>query len=204
MATKIPEVTMSSIAHTGLSLRQMKDLEGIIKPLAKDGKRPPRQNLTNFWSRAKRAVEGLGPSIQMENLGNEAIHRLAPLLLGEHIYPIFANAVFMDWDDFMMEVENKFGLSKKQMLDAFYAMRPGNEETESEFLLRVEDFWLQHGESPKTCFRTFIPHLSLEYRRELKQLSRSRNAADLTWSQVIEDAGKCTQYSSLTPEDATY
>lgn len=112
----------------------------MIKPLAKDGKRPPRQNLANFWNRAKRAVEGLGAGIKVDDLDNEVMHRLAPILLGEHIYNIFSNKVFYDWDDFMGAVEDKFGLSKKQMLDAFYSMRPGNDETESEFLLRVEDF----------------------------------------------------------------
>ena len=36
----------------------------------------------------------------------------------------------------------------------------------------------------------------------MKQLARARSAADLTWQQVVEDARRSNEYSSLTPEDA--
>ena len=66
---------------------------------------------------------------------------------------------------FVEAVEAKYGLSKRQILDAFYSMRPAYDESESEFLTRVEEFRIKYGEAEETCFRNFIPQLSLEYRR---------------------------------------
>jgi hypothetical protein len=80
-------------------------------------------------------------------------------------------------------------------------MRPASDETEAEFIVRVEDFRVKYGESPSTCFRNFVPQLSLEYRRQLKALSRSQLSSDLDWGQVVADAARCCEYSSLTPED---
>ena len=40
-------------------------------------------------------------------------------------------------------VEKRFGLSNKQVLDAFFAMRPEADESEANFLLRVEDMRLE-------------------------------------------------------------
>jgi hypothetical protein len=87
-------------------------------------------------------------------------------------------------------------------LDAFYAMRASPDESEAEFIVRVEDFRVKYGESVDTCFRNFVPQLSLEYRRQLKHLSRAQGCADLGWREVVNDATMCCQYSSLTPEDA--
>ena len=36
----------------------------------------------------------------------------------------------------------------------------------------------------------------------MKALSRSQRTSDLTWSDVVEDATRCNEYSSLTPEDS--
>jgi hypothetical protein len=101
-------------------------------------------------------------------------------------------------------VEEKYGLSRKQILDAFFAMRQAGEESEAESLLRVKEFRVKYKQAEDTCFRNFIPNLSLEYRRALKALSRSQGHADLTWAQVVSDANMCCEYSSLTPEDSAH
>ena len=44
------------------------------------------------------------------------------------------------WESFKYIVEARFGLSQRQILDAFYAMRPEAGEGEAAFVLRVEDF----------------------------------------------------------------
>ena len=36
----------------------------------------------------------------------------------------------------------------------------------------------------------------------MKQLARAMCAADLDWSEVVSDARRANEYSSLTPEDA--
>jgi hypothetical protein len=42
-------------------------------------------------------------------------------------------------------VEKRFGLNEKQILDAFFSMRPDPHETESQFILRVDDFRLKYN-----------------------------------------------------------
>lgn len=57
----------------------------MVKPLSKEGRKPPRQDLTTFWQRVERAIRGLGAG-KLEDLENEHIHVLAPLVLGDHVY----------------------------------------------------------------------------------------------------------------------
>ncbi len=61
-------------------------------------------------------------------------------------------------------------------------MHPAADESEGEFLLRVEDFRIKYAQSEDTCFRNFVPQLSLDYRRQLSALSRSQQRSDLSWA----------------------
>jgi hypothetical protein len=70
-----------------------------------------------------------------------------------------------DWGEFTVAVEEKYGLSKKQILDAFYSMKPSSDESEGEFIMRVEDMRMRYGESSDMCFRHFVPQLSLDFRK---------------------------------------
>jgi hypothetical protein len=94
--------------------------------------------------KAKRALNGLGPKIDVARMRDEHIKVVAPILLGDHIYEQFASVFFSSWAAFEIAVEARYGLSRKQILDAFYAMRPEADEREAEFLLRVEDFRVKY------------------------------------------------------------
>ncbi len=83
-------------------------------------------------------------------------------------------------------------------------MRPYEGESESSFILRVEDFRIANDQSEEICFRSFIPQLSVEYRRELKSLARARLVSDLSWREIVADARRANEYSCLTPEDAPH
>lgn len=65
---------------------------------------------------------------------------IAPLLLGDAAYDLLVESGWDDWYSFQETVEARFGLSKRQILDAFFAMKPEPGEGEAQFLLRVEDF----------------------------------------------------------------
>lgn len=50
-------------------------------------------------------------------------------------------------------MEDKYGLSRTELLDAFYEMRPSPQETEAEFVIRVEKLRVRYQEAPTTCYR---------------------------------------------------
>jgi hypothetical protein len=70
----------------GLTLRQAKDLESMVKVLSKEGKKPPKQDLSTFWNKAKRAIRGLGAKIDPDDFEDVHIHMVAPIILGDHLY----------------------------------------------------------------------------------------------------------------------
>lgn len=87
-------------------------------------------------------------------------------------------------------------------------MRPVADELEARFLERVEDKRLEHAQDAEMCLRSFLPVLSLGYRRELERL-RCTNAAilggseELTWALMISDARARSSIFTVVPEDAT-
>lgn len=113
MNTATPDVTLDTLRSRGLSLRQARDLEALVKPLSKEGKKPPRQDLSTFWRKAERAISGLGARIEARHMGDSHIHLVAPILLGEHIYEQFSSTTFDDWEEFQAAVEARYGLSRK-------------------------------------------------------------------------------------------
>jgi hypothetical protein len=47
----------------------------------------------------------------------------------------------------------------------------------------------------------FVPVLSADYRKQLELLCMSLQESDLTWKQVLKDARRRCNYSSLTLQD---
>lgn len=47
-------------------------------------------------------------------------------------------------------------------------------------------------------------YLRPEYRQELNSIGRANQIGDITWADVIRDAKRCCEYSSLTLEDCSY
>ena len=86
-------------------MRQARDLELMVKPLSKEGKKPPRQDLSTFWAKVTRAVNGLSSKVDVDLLVNEHIHVLAPIILGDNVYEQFAQSNFLGWEEFMEAVD---------------------------------------------------------------------------------------------------
>lgn len=68
------------------------------------------------------------------------------------------------WATLREVVEEAFGLTREEMLDAFYSMRPANGEPSHAFILRVEEKRARYGESTSACYRVFTPMLNLAER----------------------------------------
>ncbi len=63
----------------------------MIKPLSNEGKMPARQDLSVFWTKATRAIKGLGGDICAEDLEAEHLLVLAPILLGDTAFELLKN-----------------------------------------------------------------------------------------------------------------
>lgn len=61
------------------------------------------------------------------------------MILGEPVWELFVNECIGSWEELKKAVEKIFGLSLRQLLDAFDSMKPENSEYDAEFILRVED-----------------------------------------------------------------
>ena len=77
------EATMELLSR-GLTLMQQKNLMSAAAPQlsALDGTLPRRQDLSDFWEWIKRAVSGLGSSIDINHFDSSHIRARAPLILG--------------------------------------------------------------------------------------------------------------------------
>jgi hypothetical protein len=106
-----------------------------------------------MWERAERHLRALGPEIEPHNFGQNHIEKLGPLILGEAVWREFSANSYRDWDDFKKAVEERYGLSRSELLDAFYDMSPMEGESEAQFILKVERLRIRYRESASTCFR---------------------------------------------------
>lgn len=89
----------------------------------------------------------------LDDLEHEHISHLGPLILGDMIWAEFKHQEFFDWDDFKKAVDDKYGMTHDELIDAFYEMSPAKNETTPDFILRVERLRARYGEDAKTCFR---------------------------------------------------
>ena len=61
------------------------------------------------------------------------------MVLGNPVWTLYKNSAVDTWRELKLLVEKRFGLTKDQLLDAFYAMRQGRGETAAEYVLRIKD-----------------------------------------------------------------
>jgi hypothetical protein len=106
-------------------------------------------------------------------------------------------------------VNARYGLTRSELLDAFYDMAPNPGETEAQFILRVERLRIRYSESEASCYRWFKPRLRLQYRRELATATRAASlmgsgTIEMDWRTLVKDATSMVRYSSLVPEEATH
>jgi predicted Zn-dependent protease len=129
---------MDKLAAVGLSLKQQKDIRSVCTTFQNSGSTPARQDLSIVWAAAERAIRSLGPHIEPQSFSQAHIQHLGPVLLGEMIWSEFSDRSFISWVQFKESVDLKYGLTRSELLDAFYEMSPGEGETEAAFVLRVE------------------------------------------------------------------
>ena len=106
-----------------------------------------------FWAKVERAIKSLDSSIVLEDLDYNHISHLGPLILGDMIWAEFKNKDYLSWDEFKEAVDEKYGMTHDELIDAFYEMSPAKNETTPEFILRVERLRARYGEDGKSCFR---------------------------------------------------
>jgi hypothetical protein len=147
------ELNMDKLALHGLSLKQQKDLTSMTTCLAKEGEVPARQDLSLFWAKVERAVKSLDNGIDLYEMTNEHLVHIAPLILGDMIWAEFQSEQFVDWADFKESITQKYGMTRDELIDAFYEMAPSKGEMAPDFILRVERLRSRYGEAPRTCFR---------------------------------------------------
>jgi hypothetical protein len=94
--------------------------------------------------RCERAIKALAPHIHAHDLGRTQISVLAPLMLGFTAWEAVRDSAFGDWSSFKRIVEEKFGLTRQQLEDAFFAMTMDPSETADDFILRVEEKRIRH------------------------------------------------------------
>ena len=69
-------------------------------------------------------------------------------------------------------MDNKYGLTQKQLLDAFYAMAPAHNESAHQFVLRVEEKRIKYHVTEDSCKRSFLKALPEEFLEELDNLGK--------------------------------
>ena len=157
----------------------------------------------------ERHLRALGPEIEPHRFDGSHIRNLGPIILGEAVWGEFSNHRYPSWEEFKGAVNCRYGLSRAELLDAFYDMAPLDNESEAQFILRVERLRIRYQESESTCYRQFKPRLRLAYREELASATRAANllgggAVEVDWSMLVRDATSMVRYSSLVPEKATH
>ena len=116
------------------------------------------------------------------------------MILGENVWSEFSHLSFLSWGAFKEAIGDRYGLSRTELLDAFYEMSPSSNESEAEFILRVEKMRIRYGESSAACFRMFRGKLSLAFQQSIATAARAASLInqgsriDLDWSVLVKDA----------------
>ena len=116
----------------------------------------PRQDLPPFWCCARDACLALGPQIDPVVFGAVHIERIAPVILGEPVWNLLENGLYAHWEDFVVAVEEAYGLTREQCIEGFFEMRPTAGEATHQFWLRVEAQHTRLGISEAEVFRHFV------------------------------------------------
>ena len=74
---------------------------------------PVQQDLTAYWKKCERAIDGLSTEFGVEDLGAAQIKILGPLILGGNAWEVMKDQHFMDWSSFKSVVNQNFGLTTK-------------------------------------------------------------------------------------------
>ena len=71
------------------------------------------------------------------------------------------NRYYDSWHAFKAVVKERFGLTKSQLLDAFFGMRQADSESPEHFIICVEDKCALYNVAEDQCWRYFTPLLDV-------------------------------------------
>ena len=150
-------------------------------------------------------MAGLGQDITVEELQARHIRKLAPFLLGQAVWRTIRHDPLLTWAHLKDVVEHSFGLTKDEMLDAFFAMRPAAGEADGGFILQVDEKRTRLGVTGMQALRYFAPLLSLEGRRSLDQIrdfmaTMGGSSVTLTWNHLVERTCHFSTANRLAPD----
>ena len=126
-------------------------------------------------------------------------------MLGNPVWGLYKNGAIDTWKELKQAVEKCFGLTADQLLDAFYAMRQGKEETAAEYILHMENKHLQLNVDEAACYRNFTPLLNKEECMQLDAVHELTATLGgtmyclLTWENLVSHARFGSQCSKLAP-----
>ena len=119
----------------GLPIKVQCELTTALVPLSKGEKTHPQQDLSHFWKRCERALNGLSSDFGVEDLQAPHLWQLYPFVLDQPVWVLLKKFVLDSWQEVKAAVEERLGLTTDQLLDCFYGMRQGKTESASEFML---------------------------------------------------------------------
>ena len=111
LGTRKSQLTLGEI-EKGLPIKVQRELATALVPLSKGDKLPAQQDLSCFWGRAERAINGLSTEFKVGDLRRPHIRELGPVVLGSPVWQLLQNALVDDWDELKQAVERRFGLTR--------------------------------------------------------------------------------------------
>lgn len=107
-------------------------------------------------------------------------------------------------------METRYGLSRAEILNAFYRLNPNTNESESSFILRVEQLRERYNVPEDRCFDLFIHKLKREYREKMEEILAATSMfggadeKEVDWATMVNYARWKSRYSRCVPEKATH
>ena len=91
--------------------------------------KPLQQDLSHFWEQCERALNGLSSEFQVQDLKASHLRQLYMIVLGVPVWALLKNQPLDTWQELKQAAEERLGLTKDQLLDCFYRIRQGKNET---------------------------------------------------------------------------
>ena len=86
------------------------------------------------------------------------------------MWSLIKNQHYDLWHTLKALVEERFGLTKSQLLDAFFGMRQADSELTAHFILHVEDKRALYNIVEDQCWHNFTPLLDVNERTRLDEV----------------------------------
>lgn len=145
-----------------------------------------------FWDMATRALHGLGPNIRVGQFSRAHIEAVAPYILGITVWTVIKARDFTTWEGFKRAVEEEFGMNQGIIEANFFRSKPKDNESSSEFIVRMERERGVHGFQTGRCLSEFKQYLSeldmtaLDGGIQWEAITgKAVNQVNFTWEHVV-------------------